>query len=101
MAKKSAGSKANFYGTYSCFPEPTENQGSNTNKGNVKASRNSSDVKSKGSYNPLVGTGEDSRAEVEFPKVPSLGQGSIVDGDKKRSNSSFGPGDASYKKGQK
>lgn len=103
MAKKSgSGGKANFHGTYSCFPEPTDNQGSSTNKGNVRAALNSGDPKSGsvGKVSPLMFRGKDARAEVDdLNEHPKMGQNKIVEITK--SSSSFGPADRSYKKGSK
>ena len=106
MAKKGKNVASGFYGTYDCFPKPTENQGSNTNGGSITKSRNdASDVKEKGSYDPLVGAGSsmDTVADSAFPAVPKMGQGSMIDGDAlKRGKPSFGDGGgASYKTGLK
>lgn len=103
MAKKnSGGGKANFYGTYSCFPDPTENQGSSTNKGNVKTARNADKSKTgSGKHDPLMYRGADAYAEVGGPDIdhPKMGQAKPVE--IKKSVASFGPADRGYMKGSK
>lgn len=105
MAKKGQNVKTGFLGTYSCFPDPMENQGSSTNKGSISAARNSSDAKkgNAGGYDPLVGVGsaKDSVAASAFPKPPAVGQSKIIDGDAQRKGKPvYGDGGgASYKKG--
>lgn len=103
MAKKGQNVKTGFAGTYACFPDPTENQGNNTNKGSISKARNSSDVKQKPSVSPLYGVGsaKDSIAANAFPKPISMGQGKIQDGDAQRKQKPvYGDGGgASYKKG--